>query len=80
MTEAEEALRAALEAAGLSVQAIPEEQRAMFTPLTDEEVSRLIRLCAGKAERAGGQAEKVGGTGGAAPEGSAPSDPASSEP
>lgn len=48
MTDSEDALRAALEAAGLSVQGIPKEQRAMFTPLTEEEVSRLIKLCAGQ--------------------------------
>ena len=59
MTESEDALRAALEAAGLSLQAIPEEQRAMFTSLSDDEVSRLITLCAGQAGAGGG----TGGTG-----------------
>ncbi len=46
MTGSEEALRAALEAAGLSLQEIPEEHRAMLLPLTEEEVTRLITLCA----------------------------------
>lgn len=77
MTEPDDALRAALEAAGLSVQAIPEEQRAMFASLTDEEVTRLITLRTGNA---GG----IGGTGGTAPEpvppGSAPSRLSPSEP
>ncbi|HEU5268562.1 MAG TPA: aroma-sacti cluster domain-containing protein [Jatrophihabitans sp.] len=72
MTEPDDALRAALEAAGLSLQAIPEDQRAMFTSLTDEEVTRLIKLRAGKAE-------KIGGTGGTAPE-PVPPDPAISDP
>jgi hypothetical protein len=45
----EEVLRAALEAAGLSLQAIPEEQRAMFTSLTEEEVTRLITMRAGRS-------------------------------
>ena len=48
MTDSEDVLRAALEAAGLSLQAIPEEQRAMFTSLTEEEVTRLIRLRTGQ--------------------------------
>jgi hypothetical protein len=47
VTESEDVLRAALEAAGLSLQGIPAEQRAMFTSLTEEEVSRLIGLRAG---------------------------------
>jgi hypothetical protein len=47
VTDSEDVLRAALEAAGLSLQAIPEEQRAMFTSLTEEEVTRLIRLRTG---------------------------------
>ena len=49
VTDSADALRAALEAAGLSPQAMPEEQRAMFTSLTEEEVTRLIRMCAGRA-------------------------------
>ena len=61
MTEPDDALRAALEAAGLSLQAIPEEQRAMFASLTDEEVTRLIKLRTARAE-------EIGGTGGTAPE------------
>jgi hypothetical protein len=44
----EDVLRAALEAAGLSLQAIPEEQRAMFTSLTEEQVTRLITMRAGR--------------------------------
>lgn len=48
MTGSEDALRAAFEAAGLSLQAIPEELRAMFRPLTEEEVTRLIKLRAGR--------------------------------
>jgi len=59
MTESEDALRAALEAAGLSLQAIPEEQRAMFTSLSDDEVSRLITLRASQTGAGGG----TGGTG-----------------
>ena len=70
MTESEDALRAALEAAGLSLQAIPEEQRAMFTSLSDDEVSRLITLCAGQTGAGGG----TGGTG------SDPVPPGSSDP
>lgn len=46
MTDPRNALLAALEAAGLPLQSLPEEQRAMFTSLTDEEVTRLIELCA----------------------------------
>jgi hypothetical protein len=45
VTDSEAALRAALEAAGLSLQAIPEEQRMS---LTEEEVTRLIGLRAGR--------------------------------
>jgi hypothetical protein len=44
MADPQTALVAALEAAGLSLESIAEEQRAMFTPLTDEEVNQLIRL------------------------------------
>jgi hypothetical protein len=49
VTDSADALRAALEAAGLSPQAVPEEQRAMFNSLTEEEVTRLIRMCAGRS-------------------------------
>jgi hypothetical protein len=48
VTSSAEALRAALEAAGLSLQAMPEEQRAMFASLTEEEVTRLIGLRIGQ--------------------------------
>jgi hypothetical protein len=48
VTDSEDVLRAALEAAGLPLEAIPEEQRGMFTSLTEEEVTRLITLCAGQ--------------------------------
>ncbi len=44
MIDPEAALRDALAAAGLSLQAIPEEQRAMLSGLTEEEVTRLIML------------------------------------
>jgi len=55
VTDSEDALRAALEAAGLSLQAFPEEQRAMFTSLTEEEVTRLIGLRTGRAGAEAGQ-------------------------
>jgi hypothetical protein len=51
VTDSTDALRAALEAAGLSLSAIPEEQRAMFTSLTEEEVTRLITLRTGRPAR-----------------------------
>jgi hypothetical protein len=37
-----------LEAAGLSLQAMSEEQRTMFSTLTEEEVTRLIGLRTGQ--------------------------------
>lgn len=56
MTDPRNALLAALEAAGLPLQSLPEEQRAMFTSLTDEEVTRLIELCA-RQETGGPEAQ-----------------------
>ena len=44
MTEPQDALLAALEAAGLPIQSITPEERAMFATLSDEEVPRLIEL------------------------------------
>jgi hypothetical protein len=48
VTDSVDALHAALAAAGLSVEALPEDQRAMFSSLTEEDVTRLITLCAGR--------------------------------
>jgi len=60
VTDSEAALRAALEAAGLSLQAISEEQRMS---LTEEEVTRLIGLRADRptAGPAGLSAEEAAG-------------------
>jgi hypothetical protein len=44
MTDPQQALLAALEAAGLPVKSITAEQLAMFAGLSDEEVTRLLEL------------------------------------
>ncbi|MFL6161579.1 MAG: aroma-sacti cluster domain-containing protein [Jatrophihabitantaceae bacterium] len=44
MTDPQQALVAAFEAAGLSIQSITAAERAMFATLSDEEVTRLIEL------------------------------------
>ena len=52
MADPHDALIAALEAAGLPVQSLSQEERAMLTALTDEEVTRLIALRTRKADEA----------------------------
>jgi len=63
-----------LEAAGLSLQAMSEEQRAMFTSLTEEEVTRLIRLRTGQPA-ADAEEPAAGRTAGPSTDGPADPDP-----
>jgi hypothetical protein len=50
MADPHDALIAALEAAGLPVQSLSQQERAMLATLTDEEVTLLIALRTRKAE------------------------------